>query len=151
MAKRASDIAAGVDEVEPIKRPDPKLFTTERRKAITDAIMKGVPRDVAARAAGVSHQTFYNWVKWSPEFASEVEIADADAEKHAIETIQWAGRRDWKANAWWLERTRSETYALRTKSEVTGANGGPVEHRDVTDWATVTAKASALLDGFKPR
>lgn len=34
---------------------------------------------------------------------------------------------DWKAAAWWLERTHPEQFSQHSRTELTGAGGGPIE------------------------
>lgn len=75
---------------------------------------------VAAQAAGITRQTFYNWVRKGKaeregiyfDFYIEVEKAKAEGEVELITTIRKASRRSWTAAAWILERSRPERWAL---------------------------------------
>ena len=59
------------------------------------------------------------------DFCSVLRSVRAEvAMKH--ETKQQAGGPDWKASAWLLERRYPDVYSARSKTEITGADGGPV-------------------------
>jgi hypothetical protein len=46
-----------------------------------------------------------------------------------ITVIRAAGRTDWRAEAWYLERSFPEEFAkARAQLAITGADGGPVQH-----------------------
>lgn len=79
---------------------------------ILDAIKDGNTNETAAKLAGISESTFYNWVAKGKEaekgiyrnFVDELEIAEAAAFAESVKNIRTAGKEDWRASAWYLER-----------------------------------------------
>lgn len=63
------------------ERRRPK-FTPETRAKILGAISAGAGLELAAKIGGVTRETVYYWIRRSPSFAEEVEIArEAAAER----------------------------------------------------------------------
>lgn len=115
---------------DPLARPS--LLTPERQAVIVEWTAEGNRVENAAAAAGVNAATFHNWMargrverdrlartpKGKPrasevrylEFLEAIEKARAEALATAIGEIRKAGQRDWKALAWWAERTYPELY-----------------------------------------
>jgi transposase len=100
------------------------------QERICDALREGNTRRVSALLAGISEQTFYNWINWadpeSPnhkavylEFLESIKKAEAEAENEAIKDIQRAGKMgSWQARAWFLERRNPKDWAKRERVEV---------------------------------
>ena len=96
----------------------PRKFTDEVRGAILGALRTGAPIVTAARVAGISHETFYQWMRAGREqesgelhdFAAECDriIGETDVEMHGHITEQ--ARHDWRAAAWHLERKDGSRY-----------------------------------------
>jgi hypothetical protein len=140
----------------PVGRPS--KFTEETRSKILAALRGGNYREVACRYAGVSYQTFRNWLKMgedpsSPpeyqEFLEAVEKAEADAEVADIALIRKAAQEgSWTAAAWMRERKNPERWGRKDRAavELTGAGGGPVDVRVLhgVDVTTIEGLASAL-------
>lgn len=91
-------------------------------KVVSD-LKAGLQRDFTIREAcvyaGISHDTYYNWIKASDEFAAEMEKAQqfmAEKAKSVLMTALEKGDRD--AAKWWLERRRKENYSTRTESKL---------------------------------
>lgn len=93
----------------PTKRDD------ETEATIINNLMAGCTRAAAYRSAGISKQTFYNWLNDFIDFLDAVEKAEAEAEKRFTYVIQRASVDSWQAGAWWLERRRSEDYGRKDK------------------------------------
>jgi hypothetical protein len=72
---------------------------------------------------------------------SEVRKARSLSEMRAVERIRQAGERDWKANAWFLERTATTRWGKVERHELTGADGGAIE----VSAEAVERKLQALL------
>ena len=80
--------------------------------------------DIAA-AIDISETTFYAWCNQpktplQTEFSENIKKAEADYKNSLLESIKTAGEKDWKANAWLLERKYPAEYARvdRLQAEV---------------------------------
>ena len=75
--------------------PRPWKVTQELRAAMCELLRGGATRGEAARAAGVARDTFYRWLRRSPEFARAVEEAEAGAVAVRANAAakRWEGRR----------------------------------------------------------
>lgn len=112
--------------------------------AVTDArvekllygLRMGMTRRAASGYAGFSKSTLYRMLEDDPEgtFGTALENAEAEAEAtySAIIAREAAIPKNWTAAAWWLERRHPADYARREKVEMTGKDGGPIEHADIT-------------------
>jgi hypothetical protein len=82
-------------------------------------------------------------------FAHQVRRASAAAEIRAVHNIQQAGKTQWQAQAWWLERTRPADYGRRDRLGLEGTTGEPIrtenKHETVV---TVDALSEALEKAF---
>lgn len=123
---------------------DPKPQKITVADAIVQALRAGAYIEDAAEAAGVGESTVYAWIKrgqeYAPdlakglasvpashrpyvEFAEAVEKARASAVVFNIALIRQAAiAGNWKAAAWWLERTRPGQYGrqIRVDANVKG-------------------------------
>jgi hypothetical protein len=81
------------------------------------ALVRGYSKQAACGAAGISTSTLNSWMEEDPELSEIVEIAMLKGENHLLRNIAKAGEepRNWVANAWILERTRQERYAIRAR------------------------------------
>lgn len=126
----------------------PTALTKEVHDLIVDAIKLGNYQEYAAKAAGVTESTFYNWMdrgkrererlinedeKPNPkekvflEFFEAVEKAKALAIAQNVAVIQKAAATGtWQAAAWWLERTAQKTYGRKQQLEHTGDAKNPI-------------------------
>lgn len=107
------------------KGQDNYKCTKTRVNRILRHIGEGLFRKDACLLAGISRDTFYQWIKEGKHDAKEgkltnerelyegLEIAEAKAVKVHVRNVQLAGAKDWKASAWWLERTRHNDYGKR--------------------------------------
>ena len=92
---------------------------------VTARIVEGIKglkgRVGSSKIAGISFDTFNEWMKKKPEFSAIIKKAELEAEstgeERAILSIFKAMENQWQAGAWWLERTKSDKYALKTKNE----------------------------------
>src|SRR5262245_29056470 len=98
----------------------PSKFTARRARAILASVKAGNSLTTAARAAGVSLRSLKRWTEKARDpseagmpyrrFRRALKKAQALAEIEAVRTIRDAGRSNWVANAWWLERTRPDRF-----------------------------------------
>ena len=109
----------------------------KRLKKVVEGITAGLPYDTACALAGITYQTFLNWMRAGEaaesgkffEFFEEVKKAEAIAESVHIANIKKAGNAGvWQADAWMLERRHPEKWGRREqiKQEISGDGGGPV-------------------------
>lgn len=140
----------------------PSKYTPDLVKRITDALSLGATRRLSCECAGLSHNTFSEWMRDNPDFADAVSKAEGAAGLRALANIQAAARGNernpaqWTASAWLLERTRPDEYGRR-QVEVIGQGGGPVQVQaqivvvparavSVQDW-TATVRAPDAIPG----
>lgn len=117
---------------EPVK-PGPKSKKTPEVQAkLIEALRDGCTNRAACAWAGISEAEFYEWQKESTEFKETCTRAGDLAEAGFTKVIQQAAEAgDWKAAESWLKRRRKGEWSERL--EQTGADGGAIETRDVTD------------------
>ncbi len=103
----------------------PTKYGEETTTRITQALRAGNTRRAACGYAGISEDTFANWLADKSEFAEAVKKAESDAEVRNVAIIQKAADTTWQAAAWWLERKHKAEWSSRV--EQTGADGSPVK------------------------
>lgn len=87
-------------------------LTPEIQKRLVDALKKGNYRIIACALVGISDRTLREWIFKAEvegdarytELAKQVREAEAGIEQIVVARILSAGRREWKADAWYLER-----------------------------------------------
>lgn len=80
---------------------------TPQQQAIVDALKMGNTRTASWQYAGVSHQTFYNWMRDNLKFLEAVTRAEATAEVGHVGVLAHAAiGGDWRASLEWLKRRR---------------------------------------------
>jgi hypothetical protein len=92
-------------------RGRPTKRTPDARQKVLEAIKKGLPIKVACGLSGISEDTFARWNKDDPDFALAVAQAEATPIAESVDTIRGAGRDDWRASSWWLERRHADLFA----------------------------------------
>ena len=126
-------------------------LTPEVRGLIIDALRAGAPPEVACAYAGVVRQTYYNWMERGraaisgangdlpevlakDEFAQLVTAVDTALSQFVVGNlteIGLQGRLDrpgqWQALAWQLERRFPAYFGRKTRHEITGKDGGPIQ------------------------
>lgn len=97
--------------------PQPKLTPKIRSELIT-WLERGLPREVAARVAGTTDSTVRVWraksrqgVTGYKRFDDEVVRAMSLGESILLAQVRAAGKANWRAAAWLLERMYPERYA----------------------------------------
>lgn len=97
----------------------------------------GMTRRAASGYAGFGKSTLYRMLANDPDgtLGTEIEKAEAEAEAtySAIVAQAAADPKNWTAAAWWLERRHPADYAKRERVEMTGKDGGPIDHRNISD------------------
>jgi hypothetical protein len=100
-------------------RPTKLIDAAEER--ILKALRAGAHRDMAAHYAGIDRSTLYRWLERGAgsepgeeayqEFRAAVEQAESESELRDLTFIGQAGRHDWRAAAWRLERRHRARWA----------------------------------------
>ena len=121
-------------------------LTPETQEKIVSAIAEGNYLETAAAIGGVSATTFFRWLQEGEQataglkrdFWEAVKKAEAEAEALRVSRISKAGKDgNWQADAWYLERRYPERWGKRIQQEITGKDGGPMQHehsvRELTD------------------
>lgn len=92
-------------------------------------IRGGCFNSTVAHFLGISDRTFYNWVKQGRQdqedgkntaarrFFEEVKRAEASAEASAIMGILRAGKKQWQALAWYLERKYPDRWGQKKRGD----------------------------------
>lgn len=132
----------------------PGKLTPERQKTLVDAIRHGHYYETACAYAGISYQTFRNWVQLSEhakngryfEFFEAITRAEAEAENRAVQLWQAAMEKDWRAAQMFLERRRPDRWGKQDKIGLMHEGKVAVEH------GVDVSGANALLEalGFGP-
>ena len=120
----------------------PSEFTADVEKAILDALAAGSSVRAACEAAGIGTTTFYRWCSegerdGAPEhlraFRDGATRARAQARVAYAAIIRRAANDgDWRAAAWFLERSEPEEWAPKHKLEHSGPEGGPIQTTEDT-------------------
>jgi hypothetical protein len=124
------------------------LLNDTRTEAIATMLRAGAYIDDACRAVGISDRTFYNWMQRG-QAQDEREAANlptepgeepflqffhlikqADSEgiiSHVLNIDNAAKNGTWQASAWILERKQPKKWGRYDRTEITGADGGPIQ------------------------
>ena len=86
---------------------------------ICDYIESGLTAKDAAMLAGITEETYYSWKKTKPEFSESVKKAELELKKKTVKGVLNAGDKDWRANAWWLERKYTDEFYLNKNESAT--------------------------------
>lgn len=92
-------------------------FNADRQRRILKDLADGQTRACAGARAGISERTFRNWMRRGATgeepfaaFVAGVKKAERDAEAVAVGEIRKAGKKNWTAYAWWLERKYPQSW-----------------------------------------
>ena len=104
----------------------PSKLTPAVRAALVDALRAGHYQEQAARLAGISPSTFYDWKDRGEsgeqpysEFLEAIERARAEAEDLYLRIVRTAAEKGtWQAAAWWLERSMPHKWGRRNHVRV---------------------------------
>lgn len=112
----------------------PSKFSPEVQDKIVGLIRAGNYIETAAAIAGISKETFYDWMKQGADpksrfapFSDAVVKASAEAEAMDLLLIGQAARAgQWQAAAWRLERKHPKKWGRYDRHEISGPDGGPL-------------------------
>lgn len=114
----------------------PDHIDDAKREAIARLVNAGVPIPQACEASGVRWSHASHWMRKGrgedarepyTSFYQAMMEAKARWEAGAVMRITAAGKDDWKAAAWLLERRASKRWASASRLEHSGKDGGPIE------------------------
>lgn len=94
----------------------PFAITKEKEEILVALLSDGMSQTKACKYVGVSEETIIQHKKRFPEFPERIEKAMLETHKLAHKSIKVGMTKDWKAGAWWLERTEPERF--REKKEI---------------------------------
>ena len=113
-----------------------RAVTDEHVDRLLGALRLGMSRRAAAGVAGFSKTTLYRMIANDQDgtLVTAIEKAEAEAEATYSTIIANAAAdpKNWTAAAWWLERRYPSEYGKRERVEMTGKDGGPIDHRELT-------------------
>lgn len=123
----------------------PRVPPEDRLEALAMA-RAGRPLELIADALGIGRQTLINARHRYAEMRERVDAGEqlsddeipefvfcgalANARAFAafeLHDVVELGGEDWRAKAWLLERFMPDVYGARSKTEITGVDGGPVQ------------------------
>jgi transposase-like protein len=113
--------------------PSSLKFTPEARAKVVELVARGVPISHCAPAVGVCFQSLMNWRHRDPTFDAEIARAVAKAMdrrllviENALESADVNVRL--RAATWHLEHVHAGHFS-KSRLEITGADGGPLDAR----------------------
>ncbi|MEP6669410.1 MAG: hypothetical protein ABJF10_09675 [Chthoniobacter sp.] len=118
----------------PPKGGRPCLLTPNRQAVLLKAIQEGLPLKQAARLASISYDTLNRWRKKGEEEYAPLEFrkfcealghSEATAMHRLVSVVSDAGKSDWRASAWILERRFREEFGKPQHTENSGPGGNP--------------------------
>ena len=106
------------------KRGRPSAISKEIADNLFQELSRGVPIEHACTIVGLKRNTYYYWRKKGMEededsdslyryFYDRTEEGVAMAVATRVENIRIAGKQNWQADAWWLERMAHEYFGRK--------------------------------------
>ena len=97
----------------------------ERICALIALLENGIPLRASCAALRIPETSLREKMAVDDELRGWVDDARAAAEARHVQKV--ASADDWKASAWWLERTHGDAWSPpKARQEVSGPGGGPV-------------------------
>jgi transposase len=94
-------------------------YTPDVVERIVQAIQLGSPYNLACQYAGISHETFHQWINNKPEFSEAVKEAEGKAVVGWLAKIEKAATSgSWQAAAWKLERRYFQEFGQRARLDI---------------------------------
>lgn len=148
------------------KRTGPPLsITPERTAAICTALAEGLSREDAAEEAGIHRCTLYEWLQRGGEQLARRDAGDTlDEEQErlllfylAVKTVVRGRKRERLHNiagaetatelareTYLLEQFAPDEFGRRSRHEITGKDGGAIEHKVQVDADALCDRIAAL-------
>lgn len=111
-------------------------LTPEVQRKIAEAVGRGSPYYLAAQEAGVAPETISRWLRLGEEssakaafraFHAAVKQAEARFVNEAVKEIGKAGKKEWRALGWLLERRFPDEFGRRDAIDTTTDEVDPAE------------------------
>lgn len=116
-----------------VKIGRPSKCTPEVIERICTEVARGMPKKYAGALLGIHYTTLHEWEERGSRdeepfatFARALAIARSQHIAMRLQAIE-SGEGDWKRQAWLLERLEPTTFGPTSRTQVTGADGGPVQ------------------------
>ena len=112
-----------------------RAVTDDQIERLLAGLRNGLTRRAASGAAGFSKTTLYRMIEHDDgTLVPAIEKAEAEAEATYTALVATAALnpKNWTAAAWWLERRRPDEFGRRERVEMTGKDGGPIDHRSIS-------------------
>jgi hypothetical protein len=91
----------------------PRSLDDAKRREIAALLTAGYPIHAAAEYVGCSPRTIKREIRRNSEFAERVRRAETAGQLEPLSTVRNAAKSDWRAAAWYLERTNPDRFAKR--------------------------------------
>jgi coproporphyrinogen III oxidase len=118
----------------------PTKLTAKLTDRICEFIRGGNYISTACAACGISTVTFNDWKARGEKeeepystFLAALKKAEVDCETRLLAIVDKAAEKNWPAAMTLLERRDPDKWGRRTRQEITGKGGGPVEFRVIYD------------------
>lgn len=125
---------------QPFEATWPTKFTPEVRAKILALVEEGNYITTVVAAAGISRMTWHRWLRIGMiepgeqgyveelhKFYLDVLAAEAKGEVKVVNVFRQAATEDWQAAQKFLATRYADRWSGKTKVEMTGENGGPIE------------------------
>ena len=99
-------------------------------------IKKGLPNNLACKAACICDDTLYAWLKTYSDFSDIIKEAEADFVESNVDAINASD--DWKSKAWMLEH-RNPDFAKKQQIQISQVEADP--------WGQFMSRLGEPLDG----
>lgn len=96
----------------------PFAITKEKEEILIQMMTDGMTQAKACRYVGVTEETIIQHKHRFPEFTERLEKAMLETHKLAHKSVKIGMVKDWKAGAWWLERTEPERFKEKKEVEL---------------------------------
>lgn len=96
----------------------PFAITKAKEDILISLLSDGVSQKKAAKYIGVNEKTVIEHKDRFPEFMERLEKANLETTKLAHKSIKVGMLKDWRAGAWWLERTEPERFKEQKQVDV---------------------------------
>lgn len=103
---------------------DEKRFSPNTVKRLEKLLEEGNTITDACAITGIRPDQYYNELKEDPKFKEKMDRAFAFARQLHLTNIKNAGERDWRASAWFLERTAPKEFGQKQLEPAAGKVDG---------------------------